>query len=229
MPRYITDHSVETEEPMSFLLYGKSGTGKSFALKSIDRPILYIRHPFEPSHSHFKGRTNVVTVELDGDANGSCWDDFQQALKIIPNFKEKNENGVVVIDSMTALSRDLETYIKSKNKGRIELKDWGFMYDELFRVVRICKTSRLHCVVILWADVMREKISGVSMVQPKTRGGLGEELPHYFSETIYAFTSKDKNELKYLWQHRSNDTAIARTMVEDMPEFTDQNFNIYFK
>lgn len=227
-PRFITEHK-ENKEPISFLLYGKSGTGKSLSLSTIDKPILYIRHPFEPSHAHFKNSKDVIIVELDGDENGSCWVDFGEAIKHIPRFKEKYEDGVVVIDSMTSLSRDLETYIKSKNKGRIELKDWGFMYDELFRVVRICKTSRLHCVVILWADVMREKISGVSMVQPKTRGGLGEELPHYFSETIYAFTHKDKNELKYLWQHRSNDTAIARTMVDGMPEFTEQNFNIYFK
>lgn len=227
MPRYITDGQVNNE-PLSILLYGKSGTGKSMSLATIDRPIMYVRHPFEPSHNHFAGKKDVIQVELDADASGSAWMDFQQVLQAIPSFKSKYDNGVVIIDSITSLSRDLETYIKYNNRGRIDIKDWGFMYDELFKIVKICKTSRLHCVLILWADVMREKISGLSMVQPKTRGGIGEELPHYFSETIYSFTHKDKEGLKYLWQHRANDTAIARTMVPDMPEFTDQNFNIYF-
>lgn len=214
---------------MSFLLYGRSGTGKTMSLATINRPILYIRHPMEPTHNHFKGRDDVWVVELEPDASGSCWEDFQKALEYIKPYKEKNPNGVVVVDSITSLTRDIELFIKYKNKGRMEMRDWGQLYDDAFRVVRICKQSGLHCVCILWADVMREKVTGISMVQPQTKGSLGGDLPHFFSETIYAFTHKEKGELKYLWQHRNNDTAVARTMIQDMAEFTEPNFNIYFK
>jgi hypothetical protein len=229
MPKFVKANDENSEEPMSFLLYGRSGTGKSKSLNTINRPILYIRHPMEPTHNHFKGRDDVIIVQLSADQYGSCWEDFQASLQFISKFKQTHPTGVVVVDSITALSQDFEMYLKAKNKRGLEMRDWGMIYDELFKVVRMCKVSGLHCVVILWADVMRERVSGVSMVQPYTKGSMGQNLPHYFSETIYAFTNKEKNELRYLWQHSTNDTAVARTMVEGMTEFTNQDFNIYFK
>ena len=86
----------------------------------------------------------------------------------------------------------------------------------------------MHTIMIAHADVTKERLSGISLAQPSTRGSIGESLPHYFSETIFSTTIKDGKELKYRWLHRSNDVAVARTMGQ-IPEYTDQDFGIYFQ
>lgn len=226
MPKLVKASELSTQEAKSFLLYGRSGTGKTMSCSTLPFPFLYIRHPMEPTHSHFAGREDVVAAVLEPDQYGSYWDDMLAAIVMAPKLKEKGYQAVV-IDSITALSQDYELKIKAM-KGKLEYADWGNLRDELLRMVNFLKSVGIHVIMIAHADIAKEKITGISLAQPSTRGSVGESLPHYFSETIFSTTIKDGKELKYRWIHRVNDTAVARTMSETMAEFTDQDFRLYF-
>jgi hypothetical protein len=180
----------------------------------------------EPTHDHFIERPDVLAAVMEPDGVGSYWDDMISVIAMAPKFTEKGYKAIV-IDSITALSQDFELKVKAQ-RGKLEFSDWGNLRDELLRMVNFLKGAGMHTVMIAHADVTKERLSGISLAQPSTRGSIGESLPHYFSETIFSTTIKDGKELKYRWLHRSNDVAVARTMGQ-IPEYTDQDFGIYFQ
>lgn len=225
MAKLIKTSELADQETMSFLLYGRSGTGKTKSCSTLPFPFMYIRHPMEPTHKHFHERSDVLTAILEPDNYGSHWDDMVKTIAMAPKLYEKGYRAII-IDSITAMSQDYELRIKAM-RGKLEFTDWGNLRDELLRMVSFLKSSGMHVVMIAHADITKERLSGINMAQPSTRGSVGESLPHYFSETIFSTTIKDGKELKYRWLHRSNDVAVARTMG-DIPEYTEQDFRMYF-
>lgn len=222
---------------LSFLLYGLTGSGKSYSLSTLRGETLIYKHPSEPqTGTHYKGKNNIKTLLLDREEVGgndgvvTCYNSFKAATSSsqLEFFKSKGVKNIV-FDSLTVLSGDFERYLTFLNGGDMEFAQWRILKNELFDLVGRVNNMGLNIIFICWVDMERENISGISKAYPVTKGSFGKELAHFVSETKYCFARKDPEtkEDQWYWQHYADDRAIARTMKRDMPKLTEQNFDIY--
>lgn len=111
---------AEVSNPLSFVIYGRSGTGKTTIASTFPTPILYcdIRDRGTDSIRDVKG-IDAMKVQV--------WEDYEDVyyyLKTNPNHGYKT----IVIDTITQLQQMAMTYVLSnKKKNTQNVGDWGTM------------------------------------------------------------------------------------------------------
>lgn len=111
---------AEVSNPLSFVIYGRSGTGKTTIAGTFPGPILYLDIKDRGTDSiHDVKNIDVMEVEV--------WDDFEDVYYFLKTNKEHGYK-TIVIDTITQLQQMVMTDVMSKKKKSTQnVGDWGSM------------------------------------------------------------------------------------------------------
>lgn len=187
-----------------FLIYGASGSGKTHLIGSYTKgPILF--YGFDPGGSLtlLKSANKEIYVNdfIDKDVyRPHAYVDFanawnkDEALGLFQHLADNN--GLVVIDSITTLSDAIMAEVTSKN-DKVKNGDPPMQQDYLKQMTIlhhiIRELNALPCAAICTAheELVKDEATGSTTMYPLLTGKLRSKLGLYFSE-VYSLNSGPK-------------------------------------
>lgn len=219
---------------LRFLIYGGSGTGKTYSLRTAKKPIFV--DSFDPEGAVAlqdlakQGLAIIETSYEDEDAKKptafAAWDkNFDQLVQ--SKFFEKI--GTYVLDSATTWAQAALNVILAKagrTGGIPQQNDW---YPQMVLIENsLRRIMQLPCdvVFICHDDVLKDEITGKVMRAPLLTGKAKKRIPLLFGEIFYAHTTRSSKGTEYKWllsrdstnEARSRMKGLTHQPVEDMVE-----------
>lgn len=170
---------------LKLLLYGDSGTGKTWTASTAPVPVFLLTEP-NGLPTIRAARPDAVVVQADEGHGGM--DTVRAFLRAAKDGTLQRETGAqtVVLDSLNELQRMIRDEIMAGKRGTPQegtftLQDWGVLTDRMRGLVRAFRDLPVHVVAITHADVQVDD-SSVRHVQPQFQGkALPNEIAGYFS------------------------------------------------
>ena len=107
----------DIDRPRSWVIYGKSGTGKTTLASTFPKPLLHVDVKDEGTDS-IADVSGVFATEVNN------WEDFEELYYFLKNHPKKYKT--VVIDTVTMLQQLCLEHIKPPKDGK-RVGDWGSM------------------------------------------------------------------------------------------------------
>lgn len=222
------------------LVYGSSGAGKTYALRTARLPLLV--HSFDPGGTKIlaplvaEGKAVVDTLyENENPAKPSVFASWDTMLERLISGNVFNQFGTYVLDSCTTWGQcALYEILKRANRagGVPQQNDWYPQMNLLELAIR--KLLTLPCDVILIAHDTADKdeISGKITRGPLFTGKLTSRLPIMFDEVYYASGVATAKGTEYRWQVKDNGINKAKSRLSGLaadrgvviPEIVPQDF-----
>lgn len=251
-PRIIECGTDKPEEagPIKFLIYGDTGTGKTYALRTLPdsmRPALILDcDRGSRKISKLKGLGTIVTFDIE-NARGKpvLYDQFKDFVQSAYAGKADlprpfDEYATVVVDSFTILvkaiqDRTLQWFIDNGQGGNSRnsadqpptMAEYGMIAHLSQKIVQgliqLNKNLILNCHE---AANIKDEVTGMSSAGPALQKALATNLPRYFDEILYAKAKGKGDDRKYIWCTQSTGMFIARTRHE-IPAEVEQDFSLY--
>ncbi len=216
--------SIESEKmPIKILVYGKSGTGKTYSLSTLPpsyRPAIVFN--IENKLAPIAGQPGIYTTDLITDASS-----LKAAVQELRDYEEQNKVHfpTVVIDSFTLLQLRLaEAYesLRSNERNRMAY------YEKVLQVTMRCVDYLLlefrDRLVIFTALEDVEGLSGEYSGQISLLGKARALVASRFDTVIYSFIEKGG----YYWRLRS-DTQPLKTHSPIEEEVIPQDYALLLK
>ena len=170
---------------LKLLLYGDSGTGKTWTASTAPVPVFLLTEP-NGLPTIRASRPDAVVVQADEGHGGM--DTVRAFLRAAKDGTLARETGAqtCVLDSLNELQRMIRDEIMAgKNgtpqEGTFTLQDWGTLTDRMRQLVRAFRDLPLHVVAITHAETQVDDNS-VRHVKPQFQGkSLPNEISGYFS------------------------------------------------
>lgn len=219
----IKEMYAKDERGKSFnaIVYGDSGTGKSFSLRTCRRPVLV--HSFDPGGQ--KGNRKLVdegwffvdsrweTEDPMRPSVFAAWDkEYHRLLHggLFANI------GTFVLDSATshaATALNVTLQKAGRAGGHPFQQDYAPSMALLEASYRSMTTLPCDVVLIAHQDVDKDEASGRMFVGPLFIGKLKMRIPLLFDELYYAHTKESSAGVKYEWLTRSTGLFKARSRL----------------
>lgn len=205
------------------LLYGESGTGKTWAASSAPEPFCLVTEAnalatlnlsfrqFDHKHAavvHAQGRTAMDTVrEVFGDA-------LKGAL-------QKQGYRTLVVDGLSDLQKLILEDIVGVGNDEVSLKQWGTLTSKMRRVMRTLRDLDMNVVCTALCDSSNNEATGQRYVYPLFQGKkITKEVAGYFNIVGYCF-KRDAGASSQRWaaaDANGDGDLIERRIVIDGPE-----------
>jgi hypothetical protein len=199
------------------LIVGKSGTGKTYALRTLDPTSTFIICPDE-KNPPFKGwRKNYVMQDESGGFNPkTCnylkttkWSDIQGALKFMS--ENRPEIKTIAIDTITYAMIG-EFMDKAKVKGYEKFTEMG---SNVYQTLRMIDGLRDDLTVLVLAHTDTEGFNGVDKTAFGVPGGkLVKDVVKpegMFVICLETLVEKTGEEVRYFFMTQNNTTNMAKS------------------
>ena len=153
--------SAVLDAALKILVYGNSGTGKTFLAATAPKPLFVLTE--RQAIPSISASNPEALIYICNDAN-----DLREVIRQARDGKiEGQEFETLVIDSLTEAQRLLKDEIASKSRRPdFTLQDWGRLAEKMRQLVRALRD--LPCTVVCTAllEDMSEENSGVRHIFP---------------------------------------------------------------
>lgn len=230
----IPDYSDTIGDTLNAFIYGDSGTGKTYSLQTLPRPLLVFS--FDPTGSRRLANIPGITVincENDSRKKAKMFDHFEKTFSQLWASGALNHIKSIAIDSLTNMDRALENKIAVK-LGKIEkpltISDYNLKATILISTIEWFLSAPCNCILIghgfLETGESGEMKGGI-LLGEKT----AKRIINKFDELYLAFVKKSSSGPKYLWRIRPEGIFHARTRILSNDSNTDipQDFNTIFE
>lgn len=220
-----------------FLIYGSSGSGKTFSLRTARKPLLV--DSFDPGGSVAlkplveSGEAIVISEYEKEDPQKPTafkrWDDnFDRLLKA----DVFSHVGTYVLDSLTTWSSAILSHVllKSGRPGGVpQQNDWYPQMTYMENAFHVILSLPCDVIVIAHDDYLKDDITGKIVRAPLITGKARKRIPLMFSEVFYSTTNRTSKGEDYVWQIRKDSTNDARSRLSGLAGKTDMTVQQDFK
>ena len=228
---YEQDSNLEMDR-IRVLIYGGSGTGKTYSLRTFRYPLWV--DSFDPQGSialqDLVKEGNAIIQNAYEDENPDkpkafeAWDtaftkQVQQGLF--------NHVGTYVLDSATTWASAALNVVLAKSGrpgGVPQQNDWYPQMVLMEKGLRRIMTLPCDIVFICHDDVVEDKILGSISRSPMMTGKLKKRIPLLFSEVYYAQARRTSKGTEYVWQMQRDAQNEARSRMQALPSAKGSKF-----
>jgi hypothetical protein len=241
----------ESDRPIRWLIYGSTGTGKTYSLKTLPdkyRPCLIIDTD-RGSAQLRKDSTMGTVVQFDfTDLNGRP-EMFTQVKKFLQEFHAGRaklplpcaDYKTIVLDSFTvlhsAILQDVLNYtLTQSTKGSRtsiddppSLPEYGMINHHGTKFLQALIQLGRNLVLICHEAAKQDNpVTGISMAGPALSKGLATNFPRYFDEILFAKAIGQGDDRRYVWNTQASGLYEARSRyLVDLGAEIEQDFGVY--
>lgn len=220
LQRLLKDRPDQTEH-IRFLVYGQSGSGKTYSLRTAKKPLFV--DSFDPGGSVVlsdlieKGLAVVRSeFELEDPKHPSAFEKWDKAFDELEKAGVTGQFGTYVLDSATTWGQACLNYVMKKAGragGTPQQNDW---YPQMVLMeAGIRRIFALPCDVIFIChdDVQKDEIVGKLSRAPMLTGKSKTRIPLLFSEIYYSDSKRSSKGTEYVWQLTRDSTNQAKSRL----------------
>lgn len=215
------EKQVRPDKYVRTLLYGASGTGKTFSLRTAKLPLLI--DSFDPggcivlSDLIERGDAIIRTEFENEDAkHPSAFAKWDASLDGIEKSGELQAIGTYVIDSATTWAQSALNVVMQK-AGRAggvpQQNDWYPQMVLIEAAIRRIFSFPCDIVLIAHSDVMKDEVQGNVMRAPMLTGKSKTRIPLLFSEVYYADVRQTSKGGEFTWQIQADSVNVAKSRL----------------
>lgn len=212
------------------LIYGGTGTGKTYSLKTFKLPLFV--DSFDPGGSvclkeYVKEGKAIVRSEFEVEDwdSPSAFDKWDRGFDGLVRSGVFDSVGTYCLDSATTWAQAAMNVVLKTNgrAGKVpHQNDW---YPQMVLIEKSLRSiMNLPCdiVFICHDDAVKDEMTGALSKLPLLTGKLSKRIPLLFSEMYYANVNRTSKGAEYRWQTvadsqvaaRSRNASIAKIKVE---------------
>ncbi len=217
------------KDSLSFLIYGKSGAGKTTLAATTPDISKTCIISLENGLRSIADK-NIAVYDCTVDANGKeldrpvRHDKFLHALKVFQGEEVKKKYDYLVVDSLTEIAQNLVEKLKLTYPDKKDaMKLWGDYNDNMLHIVKSIRDLRPYIVLVtaldkVETDEFSRRFHGVDIA-----GKIASRLPAFFDEVFYLdqFEFNEKKERMLLTQNYETFLAKDRSGKLDLFEKPD--------
>lgn len=217
----LTQNKPLPTENLAFLIYGQSGVGKTFSLRTAKKPLFV--DSFDPGGSVVlsdlveQKKAIVISEYEDEDPNKPTA--FEKWDKNMDRFIKSgifSHIGTYVMDSATTWGQAaLNLVLKkaSRTGGVPQQNDWYPQMVLMEAGIRRILSLPCDVVFICHEDVQKDELLGKLWRSPMLTGKSKTRIPLLFSELYYCTTTRDSKGVRYEWQLSRDNLNQARSRM----------------
>lgn len=219
----------ETAKPVTLLLKGDSGSGKTFKACQFPRPVLF---NFDNNLSGLRKlpddvRKGVRIVNPRADEKGAVKPDMVWAnfVKQLETVGQDASVGTIIIDSLTTMAESLmDKVLKTGDPSKVvEIQNWGefsrfmkWLGEELLCATDLDK----HVVFLAHESLMTEKLTGKVRYNLSIGGQTKSNFDLYFTDVWRSYTkNKSDGTVEYWIRTLPTDYHTAKSSLALPPDF----------
>lgn len=220
LQRLLRERPTQTEN-IRFLVYGQSGSGKTYSLRTAKKPIFV--DSFDPGGSVVlsdlieKGEAVVRSDFENEDAkHPRAFEAWDKAFDELERAQVMQKFGTYCLDSATTWGQACLNYVMKKAGragGTPQQNDW---YPQMVLMeAGIRRIFSLPCDVIFIChdDVQKDEILGKMTRAPMLTGKAKTRIPLLFSEIYYSDSKRSSKGTEYVWQLQRDNTNQAKSRL----------------
>lgn len=229
-------NQVMPDKYLRTLVYGQSGTGKTFSLRTARKPLFI--DSFDPGGSVVladliqKGEAIIRTeFENEDPKKPTAFARWDATLDGIEASGLMHKFGTYVLDSATTWGQAALNLVLQKagrSGGTPQQNDW---YPQMVLMeAGIRRIFQFPCDVIFIChnDTQKDEIVGKITRAPMLTGKSKTRIPLLFSEVYYSDVKRTSKGSEYIWQLQSDNTNQAKSRLCGLArknlDFVPQNY-----
>jgi hypothetical protein len=212
------------------LIYGDSGTGKTWSIRTFPKPIFVIDTDQGILTNRDIEGIDFVEIPPDRIAKGTFPEAWRKFEKVMDHFfAHKDEYKTLVWDSLTTIADAALAHLMHLNRHQItgskddqgaSLPDYNmekqFATDQLMRAIG----SGKHFVCICHEEIVKNELLGVVARLPAARGQLQGKIGKWFAEIYHPRLKVDKDgKMRGYWMVKSDSPMyVCKTRLGNKEE-----------
>ena len=206
------------------LIYGESGSGKSFLAASAPRPLILLTEP--------NGQTSIMHSNPQADLIHIT--DIRMLSNILKSLKEEPKTwakyDTLVIDSLTEVQRMCKDELTNQGRKQMQLQDWGKLADYMRRIIRTLRQIEKHIVCLALLETTFEEGSGTRHLRPSFEGKkTSSEIAQFFNFVGFLYTQILEQKTHRFLMLEGNDRVLCKPTFPLTGTIKNPNITALFK
>jgi|TARA_R100001530_G_scaffold133057_1_gene106020 hypothetical protein len=228
------------ELPIKVQLFGETGTGKTFSLRTLPDcawPVALIDIDLGSRSIHGQFNEGLFRIyqpdRVDGALGSHKPVAYDEVKALLNRINQNNDVKTIVIDSMTMLYGSILDHVVYKGKTKnIEsaptLQEYGIALRLTVKLVEALISMGTNIILICHETALENEVTGIVKGVPALTGQLGNIVPRYFDEIYHSRTEGSGSNLKYVWDTQPRGLFVARSRLQ-LPAVIPQDWSQLFK
>ena len=248
----IVNSDTPTSDPIKWLIYGNSGAGKTWSLKTLPasmRPVLIIDCDRKSKAVQSEEGFTIVQPDFIGSAGQPVL--FTEVWSFCKALLDESidlpfpcaDYRTIVLDSYTIvhnaiLNETLTNQLTQAGKdGRPKrdtiddppnLPEYGIIGHKATRLLqRFIQLRRNLIFVCHETQTLKDEVTGISQGGPALQRSIATTFPRYFDELLYARVAGQGTSRRWTWATQASGMFEARTSYPELAPEIDQDFGVY--
>lgn len=199
MARTSTMHN----KPKRVLLYGASGSGKTYLAGTFPSPVFIdlddgmttlMASDIEYYTVDTKPTLDKDAITILGAKSAAKDNGYLKTIALLEHFLNTlDSSSTLVLDSLSIFTDyALEHTLSLANQKTPRIQDWGAAQKLIESTISAFRDAKCHIVVIAHEEFTKDEESGVISWLPMTIGKLRSKLPLYFDEVYHNYAERGK-------------------------------------
>jgi hypothetical protein len=202
------------------LIYGVSGVGKTYSLRTARRPIHI--DSFDPNGTQSvddciqAGWIYADTrYEIEDPRKPTAWKLFDSEIhrRYREGYFEHISTYATDLTSMSAAAMNQVLAEANRHGGVPQQNDWLPQMNKLENAIRFLMSMPCDIVILAHVNTVKDEIIGKLHYSPMITGKLMVRIPLMFSEIWVALTKESADGLQYRWLTQAAGSYTARTRL----------------